>query len=270
MSTSVALLPDGAILRGQTTHVRLAPFTRRFSYRLFQLVLDIDTIAETAKRLRLFSYNRFNLFSFHDRDHGARTGAPLRPWAQAAFGSAGIDLKGGPIRIVAFPRLFGHVFNPISLFLGYRPDGRLAGVIYEVNNTFGHSHAYVAAIENLGRAAHEARKLLHVSPFFDVEGDYRFQLRTSAVTLSMVIENWVDGARMHLAAMRGKTAPLTDTALIGYAFAAPWRAGLVLGAIHWQALWIWLRGAGYRPVPAPPGKKFSLAAGRLSSAGETT
>jgi uncharacterized protein len=269
MSVSAALLPDAAILRGQTTHMRLTPFTRRFSYRLFQLVLDIDTIAETTRRLRLFSYNRANLFSFHDRDHGERTGAPLRPWALAAFASAGIDLMGGPIRIVAFPRLFGHVFNPISLFLGYQPDGRLVGVVYEVNNTFGHSHSYVAAIDTAGRAAHEAAKLLHVSPFFDVIGDYRFQLRASAETLSLVIENWVAGARTHLATLRGKTTALTDAALAGYALAAPWRAGLVLGAIHWQALWIWLRGAGYRPVPAPPGEKFSLAAGRLSSAGET-
>jgi uncharacterized protein len=265
-----ALPPEAAILRGQTTHMRLAPFQRRFSYRLFQVVLDIDHIAQATRALRLFSYNRGNLFSFHDRDHGDRSGAPLRPWAEAAFASAGVALAGGPIRIVAFPRLFGHVFNPISLFLGYRPDGRLAGVIYEVNNTFGHSHSYVAPIDTAGRAAHEAAKLLHVSPFFDVIGDYRFQLRTSAETLSLVIENWVEGARTHLATLRGKTAALTDAALAGYALAAPWRAGLVLGAIHWQALWIWLRGAGYRPVPAPPAEKFSMAADRLSHAGENT
>lgn len=270
MSAAAALLPAAAILRGQTTHQRFAPFNRRFSYRLFQLVLDIDHIAQTAEKLRLFSYNRGNLFSFHDCDHGDRSGAPLRPWAQAAFASAGIDLDGGAIRIVAFPRLFGHVFNPISLFLGHRPDGRLAGVIYEVNNTFGHSHSYVAAIHGAGRAEHDAAKLLHVSPFFDVVGDYRFQLRTSAQTLSLVIENWVDGARTHLAALRGKAAVITDATLAGYALAAPWRAGLVLGAIHWQALWIWLRGAGYRPAPVPPEQKFSLAAGRLSHMGENT
>jgi uncharacterized protein len=270
MSASAALLPQAAILRGQTTHMRLAPFTRRFSYRLFQVVLDIDRIAETTRRLRLFSYNRGNLFSFHDRDHGDRSGAPLRAWAEAAFASAGVALDGGPIRIVAFPRLFGHAFNPISLFLGYRPDGRLAGVIYEVNNTFGHSHSYVAALDGGARAEHDARKLLHVSPFFDVAGDYRFQLRSSTDTLSLVIENWLDGARTHLATLRGKATALTDAALAGYAFAAPWRAGLVLGAIHWQALWIWLRGAGYHPAPRPPGEKFSQAAARLSSAGETT
>jgi uncharacterized protein len=269
MTAPSATLPAVAILRSVTTHVRLAPFVRRFQYRLFQLVLDIDRLGEAARATRLFSHNRANVVSFYDRDHGDRSGAPLRPWADAAFASAGVALNGGPIRLICFPRLLGHAFNPISVFLGYRPDGGLAGVIYEVNNTFGHAHSYVAAIEGAGKAAHRAEKLMHVSPFFDVVGAYRFQLRSSPETFSLVIENWVDGSRQHLATLRGRAAPLTDAAMAGHLLAAPWRIGLVLGAIHWQALWIWLRGAGYRPAPPPPREKFSFAGDLLSPLGDT-
>jgi uncharacterized protein len=268
MTTSAATLPAVAILRSVTTHVRFAPFVRRFQYRLFQLFLDIDRVEEAARDLRLFSYNRGNIVSFHDRDHGDRTGAPLRPWAENAFATAGIALAGGPIRLVCFPRLFGHVFNPISVFLGYRPDGALAGVIYEVNNTFGHSHAYVAAVDEPNKATHTAKKLMHVSPFFDIDGAYRFHLRNSAETFSLVIENWVNSRRQHLATLRGRTSALTDAALAGHVLLAPWRVGLVLGAIHWQALWIWLRGAGYRPVPPPPREEFSFAGHLLSPLGD--
>lgn len=251
--------PSASAHDGRTTHVRFTPFERRFSYRLAQVLVDIDRLPETARRLSLFSYNRFNLFSFFDRDHGARANAPLRPWASAMFDRAGVNLEGGRIDLLCFPRVLGFVFNPISIFFGYDPGGRLRGVIYEVNNTFGETHAYVAAVGPGERHEHETTKLLYVSPLFDVRGDYRFRLHVPAETFHLTIENIVEGRREHLATLVTRRRPLTDGWLLGVLFLLPLSTLQVVAGIHWQALKIWLRGAKYRSKPAPPAEPASLA-----------
>lgn len=244
---------------GLTTHVRYTPFERRFSYRLAQVSVDIDHLPETAKALALFSHNRFNLFSFHDRDHGDRTGAPLRPWAERMFASAGIDLGGGRIDLMCFPRMLGFVFNPISLYFGHGADGRLAGVIYEVNNTFGETHAYVAPVDGAQVHAHETQKLLHVSPLFAVEGDYRFRIQTPGQHFRLVVENWVADARTHLATLVSEARPLTDGWLARIFLTMPMMTLQVVIAIHWQALKLFLRGARYHKRPPLPEAPSSVA-----------
>lgn len=244
-----------ALYHARTVHIRFAPFERRFSYRVAQVFLDVDRIGAELAGNALMAYNRFGLFSFHDRDHGDRSGAPLRPWAERAFAAAGVHLDGGPVRLLCFPRVLGYVFNPISVFFGYGPQGELRGVIYEVNNTFGETHAYVAPAQSL----HEAEKALHVSPFFDVTGAYRFTLRPPDGALALTIENMVNGRRTHLATLRGRAVPLDAKALAGVFFALPLMTLKVIAAIHWEALHLWIRGAGYRRKPSPPSRVFSFA-----------
>jgi len=240
----------------QTTHVRFTPFERRFSQRVFHLLLDVDRVAETARGLRLLTYNRPGLFAFYDRDHGDRTGAPLRAWAEAALAGAGVDLGGGAIRLLTFPRVLGYVFNPLSIFFGYDPDGRLRGVVYEVNNTFGETHAYAAAIED---GEHTAKKQLHVSPFLDVTGRYVFRIRPPDERFALAIENVVAGRRVHLATLTGARVALTDRALLAAFARLPLMTAQVTAGIHFQALQLWLRGVRYRNKPAPPRAAVSIA-----------
>lgn len=236
----------------QTTHVRFAPIRRRFSYRLFSLFIDVDRAAEA--RTRLFSYNRFNLFSFMDKDHGDRSGAPLRAWCEQTFAKAGVDPRGGEIRLLALPRVLGFVFNPLSVFFGYDRAGALRGIIYEVNNTFGETHSYVFAVD---QELSIAEKRFHVSPFLDVRGHYEFQLPAPDETLALTIENWTDDTLEHRATLMGRRAPLTDRRLLQAFFALPFMTLGVVAAIHWQALKIWLSRVAYRPKPEPPIDPFS-------------
>jgi hypothetical protein len=235
-----------------TAHVRLAPFRRRFAYKLAQVLIDVDAPEAAARGLRLFRVNRFGLFSFFERDHGDRSGAPLRGWAQAAFAQAGLDLDGGPIRLLTFPRVLGFVFNPISVFFGYGPDGRLRGVIYEVNNTFGETHAYVAAAQGGPVEAHAAPKRFHVSPFMDVHGDYHFRLCAPGEKFYLFVENKIEGQPAHYASLIGRRRTVSDGWLMSVFFRLPLMTLQVVAGIHWEALWIWLRGAGYRDKPSPP------------------
>lgn len=246
---------------GQTVHVRYTPFERRFAYDLVLIDVDIDRLDEAACASPLFSVNGPGLFAFHEADHGPRQkGAALRPWAEDMLSSAGVNLDGGAIRLVTFPRHLFYKFAPLSLWYGYGPDGQLRGIIYEVNNTFGEHHCYVAAVSG-ARDVHAAPKSFHVSPFFDVTGTYRFTLRAPEDKMGVVVESLKDGNRLHMANITARKRPATTGNLLKLALKNPLSTlGVTLG-IHWQALQIWRRGAKYRSKPAMPESPATIASG---------
>ena len=140
-------MTDGVVYFGEVMHRRLGAVRHRFTYRVFSVLLDLDRLETLGRRLKLFSYNRVNIFSFQDRDHGARDGSPLRPWVERHLSAAGLGhLRGGRIRLLCFPRLWGYVFNPLSVFFCEAPDGTLAAILYEVSNTFGERHCYLEPV----------------------------------------------------------------------------------------------------------------------------
>ncbi len=251
--------PALSLWTGQTVHVRYHPFERRFAYDLVLIDLDIDRLDEAAASSALFSVNAPGLFSFRSEDHGPKQkDAPLRPWAEAELAKAGVTLDGGAIRLVTFPRHLFYKFAPLSLWYGYGPDGDLRGILYEVNNTFGETHCYVAAVSG-GRNAHTAPKAFHVSPFFDVTGTYRFTLRSPEEKLGVVVESLKDETCLHMANITARRRPATGANLLKLAVTNPFSTlGVTLG-IHWQALKIWLRGAAYRRKPAPPKSGTTIA-----------
>ena len=55
---------------GSVMHRRLGRQSHHFRYRAFWMLLDLDELDEVSRRLRWFSYNRANLFSLFDSDHG--------------------------------------------------------------------------------------------------------------------------------------------------------------------------------------------------------
>jgi DUF1365 family protein len=110
--------------------------------------------------------NRFNLVSFHDRDHLDGSEPSLRPQIEAAMAAAGLVPDGGPIRLLCMPRVFGHVFNPISVFFCHRRDESLAAMLYEVNNTFGERPSYLIPVDAGGGKTirQSCKKAFYVSP----------------------------------------------------------------------------------------------------------
>jgi uncharacterized protein len=246
------MVPGPGLYRGRTAHVRFKPFEHRLAYDIYQIMVDVDGLSNSLEGLKWLSYNRFGLLSFFDKDHGDRTGATLRPWVEAKLKTAGIDISGGPIRLLTFPRVLGYVFNPISVFFAWNPDGELAGVVYEVNNTFGDTHSYVAPALGQGVERQGADKVLHVSPFFDVSGRYAFTLRGPGPTLSLVIDKFVDGARDHVATLKARWQPLSDPALRSAFFSIPFLTLKVIMAIHWEALKLFFKGARYHDKPPAP------------------
>ena len=159
-----------ALYVGAVTHRRVRPKVHQFRYRAFWLLIDLDEVTALTARLKLFSHNRFNLFALHEADLGDGSPTPLRIQAERLLAEAGIDIAGGAIRLLCMPRTLGYSFNPISIYYCHRPGGELAAIIYEVHNTFGERHSYVAAIEaNSDEIRQNCRKVFYVSPFMDID-----------------------------------------------------------------------------------------------------
>lgn len=247
------------ILEGQTVHARFTPFEQRFKYRLLMVDVDIDALDKADRALKWFSVDRSNLFSINQKDHGERCeGGSLRGWAAGQLQRAGVDITDLHLRLITFPRHLFYRFSPLSIWFADDASGRTRGVIYEVNNTFGESHSYVAKVEG-PRSVHSAEKRFHVSPFFDVSGAYRFTLNRTSKALSLVIDTLEGEKRTHMATISCQIRRGTDANLLRAAIARPLSSIGVTAGIHWEALKVWLRGARYRPKPEPPTHSPTLA-----------
>ncbi len=251
--------PPARLWFGRTTHTRTTPFRRTFRHAIAMLEVDIGRLDEARGLSRLFSVNGPNAIAFRETDHGARNPAiPLRLWAEARLAEAGVTLDGGQIRLVTFPRVLGYGFAPISIWFGYGPEGDCRGVIYEVHNTFGETHSYVSALDSAGRHA-TADKEFHVSPFWGVDGQYRFTLRQPGESMALIVENIGAEGRSHTASLHVRPRALTTAAILRWLVAMPMSGLGVLIAINWQALWIWMNGGRYHAKPEQLARTTTIA-----------
>ena len=245
-----------ALYAGSVSHQRFAPKPHRLRYSMFQLLLDLDEAQTLARRLRLFSVNRFNVFSHHDRDHGEGRPGALRAWVEDTLQESGIAIDGGRILLLCMPRLFGHVFNPLSLYFCHRPDGELAAVLCEVNNTFGERHSYLIEADPLAKGVirQSCAKAFHVSPFMDMAMTYEFELTEPGEGIRTTVRGSDPrGAPLIVASYVGRRRMLSDGALLGILIGFPLQTLKVVAAIHFEALRLWLKGVKLRPrPPAPP------------------
>ncbi len=247
--TGAASLPDAAIYYGHVMHCRLRPFRHRFVYRVFSLFADIDALDALAARTPFFSHNRLNLFSLMDRDHGLADGSPLRPWVEALSADAGLNLGGGRIFMLCFPRMFGFVFNPLTVFFCFDDQARLRSIIYEVRNTFGEKHPYVAAIDGVpspdGLITHQRDKNFYVSPFIDMNMIYTFRLRMPGEKLSVMIREHAPEGEILIATLTGEKRPFNSRTLIKALCLYPLMSLKIIVAIHFEALRLWRKGAKF-------------------------
>jgi DUF1365 family protein len=241
-----------AIYRGSVAHERVRPKRHRLRYAVYSLLLDLDELAELDRRFRLFGYNRFAPISFHDHDHGSTTGEPLRPWVEDRLREAGLEPDGGPISLLCYPRVFGYVFNPLSVFFCYGQTGGLKAILYEVCNTYSERHTYVIPVGDSGaRVVRQAcRKALYVSPFIGMETDYHFRVAPPDEGVSIAIRQ-VDADGLLLAAcFKGAREELADRTIVQVLFRFPMLTAKVIAAIHWHALRMWMKG--FRVYPHRP------------------
>lgn len=252
--------PPLRLWKGETVHVRFRPIRRNFRYAITLIDLDIDRLDEAGKVSRLMRIDRSGLFGFCRKDHGSRGQTSLREWAESQLSKAGVALDGGVIRLISFPRHLFYRFAPISIWLSYDKASCLNGVIYEVNNTFGETHSYASRIGDKATfAQHQSPKSFHVSPFMDIDGDYRFSLLRRDNTFELRVDNVGQDGRNHTATISATARKASTAALLKTAVRSPLSSLGVTFGIHWQAVKVWSRGIAYRRKPQRPENSLTVA-----------
>jgi len=234
---------------GRVAHIRHAPFRRRFDYRIWMMRADVDSLDEIGAKSFFFSHNKAGLISIQDKDHGFRDGRPLRAFVEAALARQNLQEYGRRIDFVTTPRLLGYAFNPISFFLCHDANGRLGAVLHQVKNTFGDQIGYLMPVTGSGPIRQSAPKRMHVSPFFDMQGGYRFALTPPDKNFTVSIQYGAAGQKRMTATMVLHARPFGNAAILRLLTEMPLAPMKVIAAIHWQALKLYLRGAAFHGVP---------------------
>ncbi len=249
---------------GSVHHSRLRPAVHSFDYGVYFLRIPLRTLGAGNFNSRLLSRNRFNLLSFHDRDHGDGKQTPLH-WIDGLLHANDIHDADGEIWLQCFPRVLGYVFNPVSFWFCHRTDGALRAIVCEVCNTFGERHCYLLDTGDVMAWGQElsARKLFHVSPFCAVAGHYRFRFvqhggaHPWAIRTLAAINHDDEQGPLLRTSLSGRAQELSDRAVLRAFFTYPLMTVGVIVRIHWQALRLWCKRVPFFSKPTPPADQVS-------------
>ena len=223
------------------SHTRFKPVHHQLKYKTFSLLIDLDEIEELDKNIPIFSLNKFNIFSFYNKDHGDRDGKSLKNWVLENLKKFNIQQNINKIKLLCYPRIFGYVFNPLSIFYCYEND-LIKAIFYEVKNTFNEQHTYIFKISNNEKIELECKKKFYVSPFMDMKTFYNFRLLHPGKILNVFIKQSDEKGTLLIARQVGKKIEMTSKNLILQFLKHPFMSFKVIAAIHFEALRLWGKG----------------------------
>jgi len=234
---------NSCIYSGFVTHRRFKPKRHFFSYKIFSLLIDLNEIENLGKKINFFSYNKFNILSFYDKDHGPRDGNSLIAWVKSTLTSAKINIGSGTVKLLCYPRIFGYAFNPLSIFYCYDENSELKAILYEVKNTFNEQHTYVfSAPSSSNLILHKCEKKFYVSPFMEMKTFYNFRLLNPGKILNVFIKQGDSQGTLLTACQVGKKIEMSSRNLLFQFLKHPLMSFKVILAIHFEALRLWVKG----------------------------
>ncbi len=250
-----------AIYRGEVRHQRLTPLRHRFAYRISSFLFDLDELDTAASHCRLFSINRFNLFSFYLKDVGNGSGEAPRCYLERSLKTQGITDTLANASLLCYPRILGYTFNPLSVYYCYNEQQQLFAVLYEVSNTFKQRHSYLFTVpeaeRKLATIHQQCDKNFYVSPFNGMTMRYKFRLLQPQDKIGISIRVQEGDKDLLHAAFQGQRKPFNDSELLRNFCTLPFMTLKVLGGIHWEALKLFCQGLKLVPRPAEPSSSIS-------------
>ena len=237
------MIKESFIYNGYVIHKRFKPKEHFFKYKVFSLFIDLSEIHEIENNIPFFSYNKFNLISFFDKDHGVRDGSSLTEWVKNNLKKTGTESEGIKIKLLCYPRILGYVFNPLSIFFVYNSNSSLIAILYEVKNTFGEQHTYIFKTNPSEKnIQNNCEKKFHVSPFMDLSSKYYFKILDPQNKLSVVIDQRDKDGKLLYASQDGLKSELSSKNLILSYIKHPLMTFKIISAIHFEALRLWVKG----------------------------
>jgi uncharacterized protein len=237
------MIKNSSIYTGTVVHKRFKPKIHFFKYKVFSLLIDLSELDKLDKSLKLFSYNKFNIISFYNKDHGARDGSSLKNWVIKNLKKNNIDSNNIQIKLLCYPRIFGYVFNPLSVFYVYNEKLDLISILYEVKNTFGEQHTYIFKSDmDQNLIQHVCKKKFHVSPFIEMNCIYFFRLLKPGNKISVIIDQNDNEGKILYASQDGVKSELNNITLIKTYLKHPLMTFKIIFAIHFEAFRLWTKG----------------------------
>ena len=231
------------IYNGTVIHKRFKPKNHFFKYKVFSLLIDLSELELLNKKISFFSFNRFNLISFYEKDHGSRDGSSLIEWVKLNLNKNKINSENIKIKLLCYPRILGYVFNPLSVFFIYNNRDQLISVLYEVKNTFGEQHTYIFRVEERNNLfQHNCEKKFHVSPFIEMNCKYFFRTLKPSEKISIIIDQYDEKDKILYASQDGIRTDFTSNQLIKSYIKHPLMTFKVILAIHFEAFKLWSKG----------------------------
>ncbi|MFI5717232.1 DUF1365 domain-containing protein [Nocardia sp. NPDC051750] len=229
-------------------HRRHAPVRHKFRYRSYSWLVDLDDPAPPRHHW-LGPVTRIRA-----ADHLGDPRRSLRENLDVYLAEHGIDLRDGPILMLTNARVFGFVFNPLTLYWCRDDTGTPVCVVAEVHNTYRERHPYLLRTDGAGRA--RVGKQFYVSPFNAVDGEYRMRLPEPREHLDLSITLRRDEPIL-TATVTGTCRPATTRAILRAALSMPLAPLAVAARIRIQGVLLWLRGLPIVPRPLSPSEEQS-------------
>ena len=236
------MIKNSLIYTGNVIHKRFKPKEHYFKYKVFSLLIDLDELKIIKENINIFSYNKFNILSFFDKDHGPRDGSSIKEWVKKNLKNIGINDDKVQVKLLCYPRIFGYVFNPLSIFFIYNERSELISILYEVKNTFGEQHTYIFKTNDNKTIINNCSKKFYVSPFIEMDCEYNFRVLKPSSTISIIIDQKDKEGKILFASQDGIAQKLDEKNLIFSFFSHPLMTFKIIVAIHYEALKLWIKG----------------------------
>ena len=224
-------------------HNRLSPKKHSFNYNVFMFYIDLNELDLLKRKLFLFSHNRFNFFSFRDKEHiqlpidNPDTSKSTREHIIYYLKENGITITDERIMLLTNLNVLGYNFNPVSFYYVFNGKEPICSIA-EVGNTFGELKPYLLTKENLTDNKYHLNttKYFYVSPFFDHDHNFDFSLTIPNKKLNIRIDTFNKEERVFISTLTGTMKPLTNLNLFWYSVRFPFITIKIITLIHWNAL----------------------------------
>lgn len=242
---------ESAIYRCRVYHDRLKPKRNKFSYDIFMFSIDLDELPLLSKKFLLFGLNRFNFFSFNDKDHFKKSNnnqkaETTREKLDAFLLQKGISLP-SKVKLVTHLRILGYVFNPVSFYYCYDDQNNIYCVIAEVTNTYGEMKMFILQNAEGDYFKDIQQKLFYISPFTELDDFLDLKIGQPGADLKIFINDFKENELKVKTVLTGRKEELSDRKLLKYALRFPLLTLQIISLIHWQALKLLIKGVQYIP-----------------------
>lgn len=222
-------------------HHRFFPKEYKFNYYFFWCLFDLDEIDKLARTTWCFSRNRFNLFSFYDRDHLYRGMKTVKENIKDYLFSEGVKEDITSIKLLTNIRVLGYVFNPVCFY--FIQTIKSSYMVIQIGNTFSELKPYFVDATHLknGEWTFRTVKEFYISPFISLNNKMTFNVSHKDKDISVLIDDVSEDGKLELKAIyKGKVKEWSADKLLNYFFRFPLISFRIITAIHYHAFKLYM------------------------------